>query len=391
VERKLNARGFWHNRTLGVLLAAAYLGACDQEPAAQAPPPVEVAVLEVQPRDLPLRLEYPAQLHGAREVEVRARVSGILLERRYEEGSRVAAGDLLFLIDPDSFRADVARARADLGVQQANLGQARRERDRILPLYEQQLASLREHDTAIAAFESAAAAVASAEAALRTADLALSYTEVRAPIDGVTSREVRSEGSLVTAGDDSSLLTYIVQADRLYVDFAISDSDAELLRRALHMAKGDEVGVRVVDARGEPLGGRAPIEFIAPRVDDATGTVGVRAVLDNPQGTLPGRIVRARIEGVSVAASLVIPKRALMHGAQGEFVWLVQDGEQVAPMPVQLGALSGNDVAVIGGLSAGDRVVVDGILKVQPGAVVSATPIAIEASPQRAPSAAAAP
>jgi membrane fusion protein, multidrug efflux system len=346
-------------------------------------PPVEVGVVDVRPRALPLKLEYPGQLKGVREVEVRARVSGILLERRYNEGEMVQAGDLLFRIDADPFRAAVARARAEVGVQEASLGQARRERDRVVPLYEQKLASLRERDTALATFESAEAAVAAARAALRTAELELSYTEVRAPIAGLTSREVRSEGSLVTAGSDSSLLTYIVQADRLYVDIAIADTDADLVRSALADDAAGLVGVQVTDAQGRLIGAMGRIEFISPRVDDATGTVEIRAVLDNPGGIVPGRIVRARIEGVSVPNALVIPKRAVMHGAQGAYVWTVDGGGQPAPTPVELGALAGNDVAVTAGLTAGARVIVDGTLKIRPGQPVSAVPIA-EATAQNA-------
>ncbi|HZF29442.1 MAG TPA: efflux RND transporter periplasmic adaptor subunit [Gammaproteobacteria bacterium] len=359
--------------------AAAALAACDKPQPPQALPPAEVATLEVRPRDLPLALEYAAQLRGIREVEVRARVSGILLERRYEEGAAVKAGDLLFRIDPAPFRADAERARAELGVQQANLAQARRERDRLEPLYDQKLASLRDRDTSAAAFESAQAAVAAAEAALRSSQLNLSYTDVRAPIDGLTSREVRSEGSLVTAGADSSLLTYIVQADRLYIDIALPEGDAELVRAADDASPG-AAAVRVVDARGAQVGPNARIEFIAPRVDDATGTVAVRAVLDNTGMVLrPGRVVRVHVDGVSVASSLVIPKRAILHGAQGMFVWVVGDGERVAARPVELGASSGNDVVVSTGLGAGERVVVDGILKVQPGAPVHATALAANA------------
>jgi membrane fusion protein (multidrug efflux system) len=338
------------------LSAAVLIAACGGEPPASfAPPPVEVGVVDVQPRALSLVLEYPAQLKGVREVEVRARVSGILLERHYDEGARVEAGDLLFRIDPDPYRAEVARARAALGVEEADLAQARRERDRIVPLHEQNLASLRDRDMALAAFESAEAAVAAARASLRTAELDLSYTEVRAPISGLTSREVRSEGSLVTAGTESSLLTYIVQADRLYVDLAIADTEAELVRAALEGDKRGHVGVSVLDARGQPLADTGTIEFVAPRVDDATGTVAIRAVLDNPGGVVPGRIVRARIEGVTIDDSLVIPK---------------------APAPVELGALAGNDVAVTSGLTPGSRVVVDGVLKVVPGVPVNAVPAA---------------
>ncbi len=363
------------------LLLAAGVAACAPAQAPQAPPPPEVGALEVQPRDLPLALEYAAQLRGVREVEVRARVSGILLERRYDEGRAVKAGDLLFRIDPAPFQAETARARAELGVQQANLQQATRERDRISPLYERKLASLRDRDTAVAAFESAQAAVAAAQAALRTAELNLSYTDVRAPIAGLTSREVRSEGSLVTAGDDSSLLAYLVQEDRLYVDLALAEDDAALVRAA-HSARPDAVVVRVVDARGASVGPSASIEYIAPRVDDATGTVAVRAVLQNGGGELrPGSVVRSRIDGVAVSSSLVIPKRALMHGVQGAFVWLIGAGETVAARPVELGAASGNDVVVTGGLAAGDRIVVDGILKVQPGAPVHAMPLGADGQP----------
>jgi membrane fusion protein (multidrug efflux system) len=147
------------------------------------------------------------------------------------------------------------------------------------------------------------------------------------------------------------------------------------------------VKVSVIDTRGRTIGSQASIEYISPRVDDSTGTVAIRAVLDNGGGgrLLAGRVVRARIAGVSVPGSFVIPKRALMHGAQGPFVWVIGQGEQVAATPVQLGPSSGNDVVVASGLTAGDRVVVDGILKVQPGAAVHATMLNVDGAPANAP------
>ena len=368
-------------RSVSIVLAAALVVLQGCAPAAAPPPmpPMEVGTLEVRPGALQLSLEHAAQLRGVREVEVRAQVSGILLKRQYREGARVAAGDLLFRIDPAPFAADVDRAKAELGVQQATLAQARRERDRILTVYEQKLASLHDRDTAVAAFETAEASVASAAAALRRAQLDLSYTEVRAPINGLTSREARSEGSLVTAGSDTSLLTRIVQTDQLYVEFSVPEAEADGLRSAAAGAGAAGIKVRVLDIQGRTLGDNARMEFIAPSVGDGTGTIDVRAVLDNSKSTLlPGQVVRARVEGVTLANSLIVPKRAVMHGLQGTFVWLVGSDQKVGPRPVTLGTTAGNNVVVTKGLEAGDRVVVDGILKVQPGAIVKASPVKLE-------------
>jgi membrane fusion protein (multidrug efflux system) len=299
----------------------------------------------------------------------------------YQEGSRVKEGDLLFKIDPAPFEAQVARARAELGVQQANLEQAQRERDRILQVYEQKLVSSRERDTAVAAFETSRASVEAARAALKSAELDLSYTNVRAPISGLTSREVRSEGSLVTAGAESSLLTYIVQNDRLYVQFAMPQGESATLRAATAGKNAAGITVDVLDTSGKLLAQGAQIEFISPAVGDQTGTVEVRALLTNAEATLlPGQVVRARVNGVSLDGSLVIPKRAVMHGVQGSFVWLIGQGDKVEFRPVQLGASAENNVIVADGLKAGERIVVDGIMKVQPGAPVKGVPLAADGS-----------
>ena len=363
---------------LSALAACAALAGCAKPQPQMQMPPVEVSSVEVKAMPLQLTLEHAAQLRGVREVEVRARVSGILLKRLYKEGTRVRENDPLFKIDPASFQAQAAKARGELGIQQANLQQAQRERDRILPLYEQKLVSLRDRDNAIAAFETSNAGVEAAKAALRSAQLDLSYTDVRAPIAGLTSREARSEGSLVTAGSDSSLLTHIVQADRLYVQFSMPEAEAESLRAAAS-TDPNKVNVRVMNTQGQTLADHANVEFIAPAVADQTGTVDVRAVLENKGDALrPGQVVRARVEGVNIAGAFVIPKRAVMHGAQGSFVWTIGPDNKVAPRPVALGVTSGNNVAVTQGLAGGDRVVVEGILKVQPGALVKATPVPIE-------------
>jgi membrane fusion protein (multidrug efflux system) len=371
--------------TATALLAIAVAG-CSSEQPPPAMPPVEVGAVEVKSESLALTLEHAAQLRGIREVEVRARVSGILLKRMYQEGSRVKEGDLLFRIDPAPFQAAAAKARAELGVQQANLQQARRERARIAQLFDEKLVSVRDRDNAIAADETAAASVAAAEAALRSAELDLSYTSVRAPISGLTSREARSEGSLVTAGADSSLLTYIVQSDRLYVQFSVPESEASSLRTA-NAPNGPGVTVDVLDISGKVLAQGAKVEFISPAVGNDTGTVDVRAILPNTTDLLPGQVVRALVKGVNLAGSVVIPKRAVMHGVQGSFVWLIGAGDKVEFRPVQLGATSGNKVVVNDGLKAGERIVVEGVLKVQPGAAVKGVPVAAERAPAQAPGA----
>jgi membrane fusion protein, multidrug efflux system len=370
---------------LPALLLLSALASCSQQPAPQSMPPIEVGALEVKPQALALTLEHAAQLRGVREVEVRARVSGILQKRLYQEGSRVKEGDILFRIDAAPFQATVARARAELGVQQANLQNTKRDRDRVIPLYDQKLISTRDRDSAFAAYDSAVASVAATEAALKSAELDLSYTSVRAPISGLTSREVRSEGSLVTAGSDSSLLTHIVQSDRLYVQFAVPESEAASITAANAVGAPNPVTVDVLDTAGDVLAQGARIEFISNAVGDQTGTVEVRALLANSMNLLPGQVVRARVNGVTLASSLVTPKRAVMHGVQGSFVWLIGAGDKVEFRPVQLGTTAANDVVVDQGLKSGERIVVDGILKVQPGAVVKGVPLAADATPNAPP------
>lgn len=366
-------------RPVAVLLIAAWaVVACSRGEAPQAPPPAAVDVVTVDSRPLPLELTYTARTAGVREVEVRARVSGILLRRQYEEGSRVKAGDVLFRIDPAPTRAAADEARAQVAVAEASVAESRRDFERVGPLYEKGAVSQRDRDAASAAFESSQASLAARRAALETARLDLSYTEVRAPISGLTSREARSEGSLVTAGTDSSLLTRIVQTDQLYVEFAAPEEEAALLRTA---AAGDasavtvEVSLDQAGARTRP----AKLSFIDTAIDPATGTVQARAVIDNRDGALmPGQFVRATVRGVALQPAAVIPARAVLRGPEGSFVWTLDAQDVVGYRPVKLGRGQGNLVAVTEGLASGDRYVVEGIIKVQPGAPVAPNPVTLD-------------
>lgn len=352
-------------------LASVMLAGCGARDGEQmAPPPPEVAVATVEKGDLPLDLAYTGRAVGSREVEVRALVSGIVLQRRYEEGSAVRRGDVLFLIDPDRYRAAVEQARAELGVEKARLADARRTRERIQSLLDRKLVSQAQLDEAVSAFEVAEANTAAAQARLRTAELDLSYTEVRAPISGLTSREVRSEGSLALAGDDSSLLTRIVQTDPIYVEFSLPESEAAQVRARLASGRAPTVRVGLADGTEHPQ--PAELTFVDNAVEAESGTVRARAVLPNPDRRLvPGQFLRARLEGVMVPEAVSVPRRAVMSSAQGSFVWLVGEGDVVDLRPVRIDLTVGDVVVVAEGLAGGERVVIEGVLKVQPGVKVA--------------------
>ena len=372
-----------------VAIALCLIAGCGKGPpqGGEMPAP-EVAVADVTTGNVPTLLEYTGRAVGSRDVEVRARVSGILLERRYEEGSAVQKGDLLFRIDPEPYRAAAAQARAELGVEQAKLDEARRQRDRIVPLFEKNAASQRQRDEAVSQFEVAQANVEAARARLRTAELDLGYTDVRAPIGGLTSREVRSEGSLVAAGTESSLLTRIIQTDPIYVEFTIPETDAVLIRKATAAGTGGLAVKLAADEGGEPLEG-GKLSFVDTSVEQGSGTVRARAVFANGSHLLvPGQFARVRVEGVAVQGATSLPRRAVMSGAQGSFVWVVGAGDIVALRPVQLAGESGDLALIAGGVQAGERVIVEGVLKVRPGAKVKIATAGAPPAPQGVPAAA---
>lgn len=360
----------------GMLALLAACGGEEAPPQGEMPKP-EVAVGTAAAENVPLALTYTARTVGSREVEVRARVGGILLERRYVEGTAVRAGDVLFEIDPEPYRAAAAQARAEVAVERATLEETRRNRDRLVPLFEKNAVSQRQRDEAVSAFEVAEARVASAEARLRTAELELGYTQVRAPIAGLTSRELRSEGSLVQAGADSSLLTRMVQVDPLYVEFSVPEEEASLLREHLARAEARKALAAVVLASDGEYPERAAVTFVDNAVETASGTVLVRAVLPNrTMALVPGQFVRVRVEGMQLADVIAIPRKAVMASPQGSFVWVVGENDTASFRPVQMGRGIEERVVITQGLAPGERYVVEGVMKVQPGVQVSAVPAA---------------
>ncbi len=353
------------------------LGACQKSssnPAAGGMPPPEVTVATVQPRNLPVSFEYVAQISGVREVEVRPRVSGILEKWNFTEGSKVAQGQSLFTIDAAPFRAALARAEADLVSAQASLDQAKRNAARLKPLYDARAVSQKEYDDAASGEQVANANVKATQAAVTEARLNLSYTRVEAPISGITSRALQSEGSLVQA--QQTLLTKISQIDPVHVIFSFTEAEHLKFTRAvadgtLQLPKDGKFDVRLKLADGSEYARPGKVDFTDVRVDPTTGTIEGRAVIANPQGLLrPGQFARVLLSGGMRPNAIAIPQRAVLEGPGTKIVLTVNAQGIVEPRPVQVGDWAGEEWIIIGGLKAGDQVIVDGVVKARPGSPV---------------------
>lgn len=338
-------------------------------PAAGAPPPaMPVTVEEVHTRKVAISEEAVGQAQGSREVEIRARVSGILEKRNYEEGAPVKAGAVLFMVDLEPYRLAVEDAKAALQQERVKRELAETDAKRLEPLAREKAISQRELDQALATAKQSTASIASAEAKLKEAELNLSYTKVIAPISGITGRALVSEGSLVTAGTDSALLTTLTQVDPIWVLFPLAESDFNRIRAS----GGDRnARVQIVSETGKILADHGKLNFTSSTVDTKTSAVQLRAVFPNPGVRwLPGQFVKVRLMAGEQDAMLV-PQAAVLQTDQARIVMTVGPGDKVVPKPVQTANWIGNDIVVTGGLADGDRVIVDNLMKVRPGAVVA--------------------
>ncbi|MBS4097576.1 MAG: efflux RND transporter periplasmic adaptor subunit [Sulfuricella sp.] len=349
-------------------------------------PPLPVTVVEVQPTRIPSAVEVMAQTEGAREAEVRARVGGILMKRLYQEGESVKAGQALFQIDRAPYEIAVSQARASLAEAKAKAEQTTREAARLKGLVEQNAVSRRESDDASSNSAVAQAALQAAEAALRQAELNLSYTTVTAPVAGVTGRAVKSEGNLIGAGNDS-LLTTIAQTRPIWVRFSLGESDIARLPGGRLTAKS-VTSVELVLPDGSLYSGKGRLNFMASTVDLQLGTQQLRAEFDNPdERLLPGQFVRARLLTGMREGVFRVPQNAVMQMEQGFMVMVADADDKVAPRPVQPGEWLGKDWVILGGLKAGDKVIVDNLMKLRPGATVNPHPPQAPGAPAAKPAA----
>lgn len=336
-------------------------------------PPAQVTLETVKAADFPLELKFPGRTAGYREVEVRAQVSGILQERTYEEGSQVTKGQVLFRIDPRTYQAALARAKAALAQEQARYRQAERNLLRIRELQKKGFASESELDNAISSFEQTRANVQAAEAELQARQIDLDYTTVKAPISGITSKETRSEGSLMVAGNpEASLLTQITQMDPVYVNFAYPDQVLERIRADLQsgnlsMPADGKLRVELQLGNGQAYPSVGHVDFTDSLIARGTGTVSARAVIENPkQELLPGQFVSANVQGFVYPNAISVPERAVTQVPSGAAVMVVDSNNVAHERLVKLGPTANQRWLILDGLVEGDRVVVDGIAKVMP-------------------------
>lgn len=347
--------------------------ACDKMPASQ-PQGSEamalpVTVMEAAPVTVPETIEAIGQTEGAKEVEVRPRVGGILLKRLYEEGASIKAGQAMFLIDPVPFQIALTQSRAKLAQQKALLEQSQREELRLKKMLESQSISQRDYDNAVSDTANALAALQQAEANVKEAELNLSYTTVTAPVSGVSGRFQFSEGALVAA--NSSLLTTLVQLQPIWVRFSLSDSDLAAIGGKLSMARAKEVRLILPDGSEYSKGGQ--LNFAASQISPELGTQSLRAAFENSdQHLLPGQFVRVRVVTGQREGVFLLPQTAIQSGDQGKFVYLANAANEAEVRPVEVGAWQGSDWVVYAGLNAGDRIVLDNLIKVRPGAKLAA-------------------
>ena len=353
-----------------LLVACGQQGPDSQQPAAM--PAMPVSVLEVQPATVPIQAEAVAQTEGAKEVEIRPRVGGIILKKLFEEGAEIKAGQPMFLIDPVPYKMKATQARAHLAQKNARVQQTKREAERLKTLLDTKSISQREYDNAVSDHAMADASVQEFRAMLHEAELNLSYATVKAPESGMAGRFQYSEGALVNA--NTSLLTTIVQTSPIWVRFSLSDSELTQLGGMLTSESVEGIDLILPDGTQYPETGK--LNFSASSIDPALGTQQLRAEFKNADKKLiPGQFVRIRVTTGSNEGVFLVPQAAVLSSEQGKFVFVAETDDKgntvAAVRPVQAGSWSGQDWVILGGLKQGDKVIVDNLIKVRPGAPVA--------------------
>lgn len=361
------------------------LNGCKKENSVSAPSPRVVLTIKVIPRDVPVSVEYVAKTESSQLVNIQARVSGFLDQRMYIEGAVVKKGQVLFQMDDKPFKVQLDQAKAALAQQEAALETARLNLKRVKPLAEQNALSQRDLDDATGHYQSVAAAVEQAKAQVETQKLNLSYTTITSPITGVSSSAQQAEGTYISP--QNSLLTTVEALSPIWVNFSLSENEMQRFRDQVEKGllrppkdQSYEVEVLLVDDSVFPYKGR--ITFAEPSYNAQTGTFLIRASVENPDGVLrQNQYVRVRLKGAIRPNAILIPQRSVQQGSKGQYVWVVGKDNTAEHRPVTVGGWHEDQWFILEGLKAGNQVVVDGGLLLQPGMKVTVKPYDEKAQP----------
>ena len=358
--------------TLG--FCALLVAGCSKEaPEQQRPAPV-VTVMAVAPQAIPYSVSFVAQTESSRQVDIVARVSGFLDRIAYKEGELVQEGQLLFQLDPKPFQAQLESARGELLAQQARHTTASANLGRVKPLAQQNALSQADLDKAQGEFDASRAAVFSAQAKVKEAELNLGYTTIRSPVTGYSGRALQRQGAYINAVGDSAKLSFVSAVEPMWVNFSMSQNQLAQIRDLVQKGqlvppKNQDYQVELVLSDGKPYAYTGKINFADPTFSQDTGSFQVRAVLPNPKRELrPGMFVTANVKGGTRPNAVIVPQLAVQQGSKGHVVYVIKQDGTAELRPVLVGDYSGEKgILIASGLQAGDRVVVDGALKVVPG------------------------
>lgn len=388
------------SRLCGVLLLAGVLalGACKDQAASSVQAPAAVNAVKVLKTDLPWNIEYPAQVAGSLQVNVRAQVGGILESRLFNEGEYVTEGTQLFQIDDKEYKAALAKAKGALAQAQAQERSTRREYNRMKTLRADNAVSQKNYDDALSAYEAAQADVQVAQAEVSNAEINLGYTKVTAPISGITGQEAQSVGSLISPTGETGLLTTMVQIDPLWVNFSMPGRQFEKLASGYvsgQIVLGNEdsakaidpkvyrevapdkapIYVEVVMSNGKIYPEKGKIIFLDSSENAQTSSLSMKAQFANPSNSrllMPGQFVRVRLVGATYKGAILVPSSAVLNTPNGMLVYMVDENNAIVARPVQ-GELQDNMYIITDGLKGGETIVSSGLIKVKPGMQVTVT------------------
>lgn len=340
-----------------------------------APGPVNATFATVKASSLDATMEATGQTQAFNTVQIYSRVNGYLQKRAYKEGAKVSAGDTLFVIDPSDLTNAKNSAEASLKQAEAAFENAKATLARVKPLYEANAASRQEYDNAVASERSTAASLSAAKAALSQANLNLSYAYIKTPIGGFADKSKADVGTFIQAGANG-LLTTVYQTNPIYVNFSFSENQKLFFKNAVESGrllepKDGKYEAVITLGDGATVNKKGSISFTAPFFDTATGVMSYRATFDNEDTRLlPGQFVRVSINGLKWQNSVSVPQKAVLTNEKGKFVYVYEQNNTVSPRPIEIGAWSGGNVIVQKGLKEGEKIAIDALSKLKPGAPV---------------------